>query len=202
MPVKVIMRLLQNMTVHHSSDYCTQIYSAFKCILKMNSDLVNEYITNEGELWEVLVDTLERLYRGLPISLMITSESSLWVEDLIKENFLSKVNNHDFLEAYKKFIEYLKFFDEWVYLTHNIQIVETISSLFFNEFLMKLQDDLINKDNLIRFRTVMQYLIQILYHITHPSITDVIFYFLFGFPEDKPNLKVNQEILLDEASKE
>lgn len=112
MPVKVIMRLLQNMTIKDSADYCEQIYSTFKCILKINNPLVDEYINNEGELCEILVDTLERLYRGLPTTLMVSESSSLCVPELIKENFPIKMHNNNFLECYEKFIEYLKFFTD------------------------------------------------------------------------------------------
>ena len=50
MPIKVIMRLLQNMTAKDESKYCSKIYDTLRCILKMNNKLVDEYINNEGEL--------------------------------------------------------------------------------------------------------------------------------------------------------
>ena len=90
--------------------------------------------------------------------------------------------NTHFWTLINKFIEYLKFFDEWIYLTHNSQILDLII-IYFNDFLIKLQECLTDKIDLLKFRTWVQYLIEIIHQIKHPAIIDSIFYFLFGYPE-------------------
>lgn len=186
MPVKVIMRLLQNMTAKDSDEYSNKIYDTLKCILKMNNKLVDDYINNEGELCEVLVNTLERFYRGLPTALIMSPESPFVVNDLIKESFPESMDKHGFYFSYKKFIEYVKFFDECVYLTNNKEIVGNISKIFFNDFLLHLQNDVIDDEKyLIKFRTTIQYLIEIVEIIRHPTIYEMVFYFLFGYKEQE-----------------
>ena len=76
----------------------------------------------------------------------------------------------------------MKFFDECIYLTHNSQILDLII-IYFNDFLIKLQECLTDKIDLLKFRTWVQYLIEIIHQIKHPAIIDSIFYFLFGYPE-------------------
>ena len=44
MPIKVMIRLLQIMTSKDDITYCKKIYSTFTIILKMNNELINEYI--------------------------------------------------------------------------------------------------------------------------------------------------------------
>jgi len=96
------------------------------------------------------------------------------------------MDKHGFYFSYKKFIEYVKFFDECVYLTNNKEIVGNISKIFFNDFLLHLQNDVIDDEKyLIKFRTTIQYLIEIVEIIRHPTIYEMVFYFLFGYKEQE-----------------
>ena len=142
LPIKVIIRLLQRMTVKDSFDYCSKLYDTLRFILKLNNQLVDDYINNEGELWEIFISTFEKLYRGLPTVLSINENSPMNLIKLIKENQPFPSEHSDFLMSFKKFIEYVKFFDEWIFLTQNKEIVSNITTLFFNDFLMNLQKDL------------------------------------------------------------
>jgi hypothetical protein len=63
MPIKVIIRLLQGMTVDDDKEYCQKIYDTLRCILKINNRTVENYMNNEGELCEILVDTIDRFFR-------------------------------------------------------------------------------------------------------------------------------------------
>lgn len=162
----------------------------------MNNKLVDEYINNEGELCEILVNTFDRFYRELPTALIVSPESPIGVLDLIKENFPVTHDKHNFYFSYRKFIEFVKFFDECIYLTQSKDIVSTISSIFFNDFLIHLQGDVMDDSkNILRFRTTLQYLIEITSIIQHPTIYEMIFYFLFGFPEAQKSSDGDQNII-------
>lgn len=186
MPLKVVMRLLQDMTAKDDFEYWSKIYDTLRCILKMNNPMVDDYINNEGELCEILVNTLDRFYQGLPSALILSPDRSVIVQGLIKENFPQTTDKNNFYYSYLKFIEYVKFFDEWIYLTQNGSIVENIANNFFNDFLMRLQADLLldDRNNLMRFRTTLQYLTEVASIIQHPMIYEMIFNFIFGFPEE------------------
>ena len=43
--------------------------------------------------------------------------------------------------------------------------------------------------NLVRFRTTIQYLIEVTDIISHPVIYEKIFFFLFGFPEEEEKVE-------------
>lgn len=74
--------------------------------------MVDDYINNEGELCEILVNTLDRFYQGLPSALILSPDRSVIVQALIKENFPQTTDKNNFYYSYLKFIEYVKFFDE------------------------------------------------------------------------------------------
>ena len=188
LPIKVIIRLLQRMTVKDSTEYWDKLFETLRFILKLNNQLVDDYINNEGELWEIFISTFDKLYRGLPSTLTMNENSPLNVSKLIKENYPFPTQHNNYSESYNKFIHYVIFFDEWIFLIQNKEIVSNITNLFFNDFLMNLQKDFglkglkwdnqsevmkslfskkINNslDNdehdLTLFRTTMQYLIQL-----------------------------------------
>ena len=130
-----------------------------------------------------MVNTLDRFYQGLPTALIIAPESPISVHDLIQENFPVTTDKNNFYYSYRKFIEYVRFFDECIYLTQNKEIVANLANIFFNDFLIRLQGDILDDKNLMKFRTTVQYLIEIVGIIQHPAIFEMVFYFLFGFPE-------------------
>ena len=82
-------------------------------------------------------------------------------------------------------------------LNTNSVILNNISNVFFNEFLMRLQSSLLEDDkNLLKFRTILQYLIEIVDIMSHPVIYEMIFFFLFGFPQKNENYNGLVSLLL------
>lgn len=192
LPLKVVMRLLQDMTAKDNPVHWNRIYDTLKWILKINNPLVDEYINNESEICEILVNTLERFFHWLPTSLIVSERSSFSVKSLVKENFPQSEDKNNFYFSYLKFVEFLKFLGESccnfldALFNTNPNILNNITSIFFNEFLLRLQENLLDDDrNLLRFRTTLQYLIDIADLINHQSVYEMIFFFLFGFPEKK-----------------
>ena len=109
MPLKVAMRLLQNMTSKDKSEYWNMIYDTLRWILRNHNPLVDEYVNNESEICEVLINTLDRFYQCLPTSLIISPNGSMTVKQLINENFPESTDKNNFYYSYLKFIEFVQF---------------------------------------------------------------------------------------------
>ena len=70
---------------------------------------MDEYVNNESEICEVLINTLDRFYQCLPTSLIISPNGSMTVKQLINENFPESTDKNNFYYSYLKFIEFVQF---------------------------------------------------------------------------------------------
>ena len=198
LPLKITLIILMHANPIDKTGLFEKSLNIIKMICQLKRQVVDEIV-------EPLSHKIGTIYQRLPKIITSTSyggeelfDVRQQIEFSIKTNYIED-DLESSLRAYDNFKLYLKFIDHILFnLTEDYLVEHMISYLFNNFWIKNLQDRLLDNMNYEVTRTWTQYIIEILHHMKHPKITEMLFDFLFGFSaEDRSSLYSENSKQLD-----